>query len=620
MIVLFAGKHGISGLVAFSKGEMMLKARQDGSKPINKILAKLKNVRKTKSGWTARCPCHEDNRNSLSIAEGVDDRVLLYCHAGCATPNIVASVDMVFSDLFAEDEELKRKHRTVGKFNGFSIVKTYDYTDEKGNLLYQVCRTSKKEFPIRRPDGNRGWSWGLGNASPVLYHLSSVIQTIQTGETLFLVEGEKDVERLNSVGLAATTCPMGAGKWREAYNAHLQEAHVVILPDNDEPGKQHAQQITNQLQRLAASIKIIHLPNLQEKEDVSDWLDKYGTTEKLLQLVKEAQDETTEQTDPSSLYLTFLDLKKLLKPIGWTWKGWLPTGLLTIVASEPGIGKSALALRLAASVISGIPWPDGTPYEGPRGKVLWCEAEASQSLNVERSDFWNMSLGDLIIPRLEHPFMKVLLDNPNHRRIVTAIALLEDTHFVIVDSLRGCHSLDENSSESMEIVMWLAELARDTGKPILLTHHLRKRGHYDGDSVNLDRLRGSSAIIQPARVIWAMDTPDPELPEHKRLAVIKSNISKFPPPIGFIVDAYGPEFGEPPLPPKKETLLERAKDRLRAMLQKAPQPANEIFEAFEAEGISHVTVRRAKQVLKIVVFQKDGKWFWSLPISENSIR
>lgn len=589
----------------------MSKARQEGSKPIENFISNLQNVKKTKSGWTARCPCHDDQVNSLSIAEGVDERVLLYCHAGCAVHNIVASVDMVLSDLFAENEELKRKHRTVGKFNKSSIVKTYDYLDEKGNLIYQVCRTSKKEFPIRRPDGKGGWSWGLGETSPVLYHLASVIQTVQSGETLFIVEGEKDVERLYSVGLAATTCPMGAGKWKEAYNKYLQGAHVVILPDNDEPGKQHAQHIAAQLQRHAASIKIIYLPNLQAKEDISDWLDKYGTKEQLVELIH----KTTALPENTSKEYTFQDLESLIGPIQWAWKGWLPLGLLTIVASEPGIGKSALALRLAASVILGLPWPDGKLYEGPRGSVLWCESEAAQAINLERAKQWNIPLNKIKLPSLENPLVDVQLDNPTHRTAVLTAAQREDVRFIVVDSLRGCHRLDENGSESIEIVMWLAKLARDTCKPILLTHHLRKKSHFDGDSVSLDRLRGSSAIIQPARMIWAMDTPDPELPDHKRLAVIKSNISKFPESIGFIVNGNGPEFGESPKPPKKDILIEQAKEHLLALLNKSPLPANEIFDALEANGISKRTVERAKQVLRIVVFKKDGKWFWSLPIS-----
>jgi len=424
------------------------------------------------------------------------------------------------------------------------------------------------------------------------------------------------VDRLLSYGLAATTSPMGAGKWKPAYNAQLQGANVVIFPDNDEPGKKHALNVAEQLQGIAKDVKIVYLPGLQNKEDISDWLDKYGTIEQLLEMITKTQTPQEEQTKE----YTFQDLDSLIGPIQWAWKGWLPLGLLSIVASEPGIGKSALALRLAASVILGLPWPDGKPFEGSRGSVLWCESEAAQAINLERAKQWGIPLNKIKLPLLENPLVDVQLDNTTHRNAVLHAAQREDVQLIVVDSLRGCHRLDENGSESIEIVMWLAKLARDTCKPVLLTHHLRKKSHFDGDSVNLDRLRGSSAIIQPARMIWAMDTPDPELPDHKRLSVIKSNISKFPDPIGFIVNGNGPEFGESPKPPKKDILLDQAKEHLLALLNKNPLPANEVFEALEANGISEKTTRRAKQVLSIVAFQKDGKWFWSLPISENLVR
>jgi putative DNA primase/helicase len=594
----------------------MSKTRQQGTNsPIEEVLFRLENVKKTRNGWSARCPCHKDRKSSLAIALGEDGRVLLYCFAGCAFNNILGALGLEASQLF-ENHQLKEQHREPGSWKQNKIIKTYDYTDEKGNLLYQVCRTPKKDFPLRRPDGKGGWTWGLKGTPLVLYRLPSVLEAVNRGELLFLVEGEKDADRLVAAGLFATTNPLGCGKWKALYNSCLQGAKVAILPDNDKPGKQHAQQIAEQVQSIAASVNIVHLPGLQEKEDVSDWLDKYGTINELLLLTQNKE----AQTDEECRDLTFLDLEKLIGPIEWVWKGWLPAGLLAIVASEPGIGKSALGLRLSATVISGLPWPDGSPYTGPLGSVLWCEAEAAQAINLERAKQWGIPLDKIKLPPLGNPLIDVQLDNQEHRNAVKKAASKEDVRLIVVDSLRGCHRLDENASESIEIVMWLAKLARDTGKPILLTHHLRKRNHSDGDSVSLDRLRGSSAIIQPARLIWAMDTPDIELPDHKRLAVIKSNLDKFPPPIGFVINGYGPEFGEAPKPPQKDSLFQQAKERLLAMLHKAPQPANELFEALEAEGISKKTAYRAKKCLKIVVFRKDDKWFWSLPFSENSVR
>lgn len=125
---------------------------------VHEVLARLANVRQAKNGWTARCPAHEDNRASLSVSEGQDGRVLLHCHAGCTFQAICGALQVHPSELFRGD----------GNGAGREIIATYDYEDEDAKLLYQVVRFAPKEFRVRRPDGNGGWTWKLGNARRVL--------------------------------------------------------------------------------------------------------------------------------------------------------------------------------------------------------------------------------------------------------------------------------------------------------------------------------------------------------------------------------------------------------------------------------------------------------------------
>ena len=99
-----------------------------------------------------------------------------------------------------------------------------------------------------------------------------------------IVEGEKDADRLAGLGLVATCNPGGAGKWQAAYNSYFQGKRVVILPDNDAPGRQHAQTIAANLDGIALEIKIVELPGLKAKGDVSDWLDDGGTRAELLRI------------------------------------------------------------------------------------------------------------------------------------------------------------------------------------------------------------------------------------------------------------------------------------------------------------------------------------------------
>ncbi len=246
------------------------------SRALDRILSELKNVKSSGSGWTALCPAHDDQQKSLSIAEGENGRVLLKCFAGCKTEDIVRALDLEMSDLFAERHRPKRVVH--------EIVARYDYRDAKGSLLYQVIRYRPKAFKQRRPAPSGKWIWDLKGVQRVLYRLPEIV-TAKPDDPVFVVEGEKDADRLAILGFVATTSPGGAGKWKSDYNKALKGRHVVLLPDNDDPGRAHAEQMAASLAGLAASIKILPLPNLPHKGDVSDWLDAGGTTETLHALV-----------------------------------------------------------------------------------------------------------------------------------------------------------------------------------------------------------------------------------------------------------------------------------------------------------------------------------------------
>src|SRR5262249_39236980 len=119
------------------------------------------------------------------------------------------------------------------------------------------------------------------------YHLPELLSA-NKDRTVVIAEGEKDVDRLRSIGVVATCNVGGAGKWRDEYNEHLRGRKVVILPDNDPPGHKHAQQVAGSLNGIAASVKIVELPSLAEKGDVSDWLALGNGMKELRALVEAA--------------------------------------------------------------------------------------------------------------------------------------------------------------------------------------------------------------------------------------------------------------------------------------------------------------------------------------------
>ncbi len=250
--------------------------------PIDKILDLLDNVSGSGPEYTARCPAHHDQRNSLSIREAEDGRILLFCHAGCETQGILEELGLTYRDLFPPEKSSSASRRPHSE-----IAATYDYVDADGRLLYQVVRMDPKDFRQRRPDGRGGWSWKLGGVERVLYRLPDILAS-DPDEPVFVVEGEKDADRLHNLGLVATTNAGGAGKWRSEYTDHLRDRDVVVLPDNDDAGRKHAEQVAWFLHGFAKSTRIIELPDLPPKGDISDWLDAGGTVEVLRQLVDRA--------------------------------------------------------------------------------------------------------------------------------------------------------------------------------------------------------------------------------------------------------------------------------------------------------------------------------------------
>jgi hypothetical protein len=253
---------------------------------LHSIGKRFEGFRRSGEGYMARCPAHDDTNPSLSIREGKDGRILIHCFAGCLPDLILEKVALRMADLMPG---AKPPHR---------LVATYDYRDASGRLLYQSLRYDPKNFQCRRPNESGGWIWKgvFDGIERVPYRLPGLLAA-DPSQPVFIVEGEKDADRLTSLRLTATTNVGGAGKWRPEYNQHFAGKHVVLLPDNDDPGREHTAAVVRHLTGTVASIKVVELPDLPEKGDVSDWLDKGGTPLDLLNLVARTADRSTRRRD-----------------------------------------------------------------------------------------------------------------------------------------------------------------------------------------------------------------------------------------------------------------------------------------------------------------------------------
>jgi putative DNA primase/helicase len=173
------------------------------------------------------------------------------------------------------------------------IVRTYDYRGASNELLYQVVRFEPKAFRQRRPGPEGGWLWSLNGTERVLFRLPSVLSTVAVHGLVMVVEGEKDAESLIAHGLCATTCAQGAGAWRDEYSRSLIGAGLVaVIPDNDRPGRVHASQVADSLVRHGVRTRVVNLPDLQDKGDVTEWLTLQGTVGELMALIRDTPDVT----------------------------------------------------------------------------------------------------------------------------------------------------------------------------------------------------------------------------------------------------------------------------------------------------------------------------------------
>lgn len=234
------------------------------------------------------------------------------------------------------------------------LVASYEYTDEDGVILYQACRMEPKSFRQRRPDGQGGWIWNVKGVRQVPYRLTDLVSA-KEGSIIYVVEGEKDADRLAGLGLVATTNAGGAGKWRAEFADYLAGKRVAVLPDNDDSGRDHARKVLASLHTKGIEAKVVTLPELPDKGDVSDWMDMGGNIEALQRLYDHATDELTDKGQvqaKAEFSLIRADALEFVEP-EFVIAGLVESETLSLLFADPGSGKSFVALDMAASIATG---------------------------------------------------------------------------------------------------------------------------------------------------------------------------------------------------------------------------------------------------------------------------
>lgn len=336
------------------------------------ILQRLEGVKGRDGKYMARCPNHGDSTPSLSVSLGEDNKILLKCFAGCSTEAIVWSMGLELKDLFAEP---------AAAFPTYGESKANQPATQEAEYLYAGGTLKKLKF--RRADGSKYCTWrhlkggkwekGRNSILPGLYQSQPDLP-----EIFFLVEGEKDVDNLKKAGMVAVSLPDGSqSKWEDPYNAVFKGKQVVVLPDNDEPGKKYAQMCAEKLHGNAANIWIVDLkqawPDIPEKGDISDMIFRMGSdvaVQKVMELLQTTPEWTPPATDSLSL-ICAADVE--YSPPKWLISPYFQRGKGTLIQADPGTGKTAFMCAIAASVSTGTPIM-GLNVETP-GSVLMLSVE-----------------------------------------------------------------------------------------------------------------------------------------------------------------------------------------------------------------------------------------------------
>ncbi|QIG68357.1 DNA primase/helicase protein [Rhizobium phage RHph_Y3_56_1] len=417
-------------------------------------------------------------------------------------------------------------HHLVSR--GFHHSVTYDYTSTDGEVVFEVLRyehpVETKTFVQRRPDGKGGWLSGRGD--PILYRLHEL--AANASDPVFVTEGEKDADRLASLGYLATTVPNGS--WPDDLSA-LTGRTVYVLADNDPAGDKKASTAIERLAGIATTYRI-DLPDLPAKGDVSDWLDAGHSAEELEDACQAAAPVPANDNTPAvkmvSIFEWTVDRFVGEAPaVEYLVDGVIPLGIPGMVSAAGDTGKSFALLELHRRVAfgSGLYAP---PIFG--GKVLGegasvmitSEDDANEvhrrisALDAKGERFGSAGKRMIVVPLPSAGGARVfwkedrkhgLIETDDFKRICDQLKTVEGLRLVTFDPLASfAHlPLNEDPTAGQFVCSSLARLATETGATVLTAHHMRKsKAPIESLADAREAIRGSTALVDGLRLAYAM--------------------------------------------------------------------------------------------------------------------
>jgi hypothetical protein len=387
-------------------------------------------------------------------------------------------------------------------------VKGYRYTDRDGNPLYEVIRyqwelpdgsfvidpktgNPKKTFRQRRKVGS-DYVYNLDGIGHTIYRHPEVEIAVAEGRVVYLVEGEKDVETLESWGLVASTNSGGAQHWSPAHAELFRDADVVILLDNDDAGRSGGLKRAQSLRGIAKRVRVLdfaqHIPDFPAKLDVTDWKDRFGGTSDQLEKIIAGLPDWRSAPPISKFGAVGLDQLHLphLKH-EYLIDGFLDRHCVAMMPGASGSGKTFLVLEMAMCVALGR---DFWGMKTKPGLVLYQAGEGKEGV-TKRLDGWMLDRG--VDPSAEVPFkmltrkINLFVDDKDTDDLIEEGKAWSEYYglpvrMLIIDTLnKAMTGANENAGQDMSKIIARAERisdALDCAVPILL--HKGKSGEIRG--------------------------------------------------------------------------------------------------------------------------------------------
>jgi len=550
----------------------------------------------------------------------------------------------------SEDDVINDWRRVQG--SGAEIEGIFRYRNPEGEPIALTIRFRKSKggkvfLPASRTEDGRWRNKAPATPRP-LYRLDRLADE----ELVVFTEGEKCADAAASCGFdGATTTWGGAGKAAHADLEPVAGKRVAILPDHDQPGREHADDLARRCWAAGArSVRVVDLterwPDLKPKGDLADILETAGddgavgeAVRELIDAAPEAPQEPLESARTAAgngWTLRSVSLAEVTsRPVEWLWPGRIARGKMTLIAGHPGLGKSFATLDIAARASTGKAWPDGGGKREP-GDVVLLNAEddvedtVRPRLDAAGADLHRItSIGATVDPNGK----EMTFSLRDHIELLRGhIDAVEDPALVVIDPLNAFLAGTDSHKDAdvRSVLAPLARLAEETRVAVVVVAHLNKGGN-GGAAVT--RVSGSIAFVGAARAAWLV-TADREDQERRLFVSVKNNLARDAGGLAYRIadDAgagphvewedgvvnisadealRGSETGE-----HEATERERAAEWLRDYLSDGnPVASIELFHVAKGEGFSEKTVRRALEAIgaESVKDGFDDGWSWRLP-------